>query len=312
VFGQNDLQLFFDARPLSRGDCTAIPQDIHMSVDPDSTIDLRNAYHFMQLPNLAVFISSGFPFTRMADLSDTAVVLPDRPNTVELSAFLDLMGYFGSLTFQPVNRVTVLRVSEVASTPDKDLLVVSTLNQLGPTAKLLERSPYSVSNGALHVALPPPLQDIWRNLGDTTGNDRIRLAAALASQLPDGAAALIGSASPHGEGRSVVALVAGMPQGLVAMVDAYRDAKLVPQIQGDLALLSGGAITSYRAGGLYTVGYLPLWLWPEWLMQDQPISLIAILLVAAMILGICLYRLLRWSAGRRVARSRELSDRAGR
>ncbi len=40
VFGQNDLQFFFDTRPLHRGDCVAIPQDVRMAVDPDSTIDL--------------------------------------------------------------------------------------------------------------------------------------------------------------------------------------------------------------------------------------------------------------------------------
>ena len=28
VFGQNDLQFFFDTRPLHRGDCVAIPQDL--------------------------------------------------------------------------------------------------------------------------------------------------------------------------------------------------------------------------------------------------------------------------------------------
>ena len=92
VFGENDLQLFFDARPMQRGDCVAIPEDLHMSVDQSSTLDLSTAYHFTALPNLAFFVNSGFPFTRMADLSETAVVLPQQPSPVEVSAFLDLMG----------------------------------------------------------------------------------------------------------------------------------------------------------------------------------------------------------------------------
>jgi hypothetical protein len=312
VFGQNDLQLFFDARPLSRGDCSAIPQDIHMAVDPDSTLDLSIAYHFTVLPNLATFVSAGFPFTRMADLSETAVVLPERPSSVELSAFLDLMGFLGSLTFQPVDRVTVLRPPDAATVPDKDLLIISTLAHLGPAADLLRSSPYSVDGDTLHVALPPPLEEVWHPFGATSADDRARLAASLATPLPDDAAALIGSASPHGRGRSVVALVAKEPQGLVRLVEALRDTKLIPQIQGDLAMLSGGTIASYRAGGTYTVGYLPVWLWPEWLMQDQPVSLIAVLLAAAAILAICLYRLLRWTSGRRVARSRDPSANAGR
>ncbi len=303
VFGQNDLQLFFDARPLQRGDCTAIPQDIRMSVDPDSTLDLTSAYHFTAMPNLAFFVSAGFPFTRYADLSDTAAVLPDTPNALELSAFLDLMGYLGSVTFQPVNRVTVLRAGDLGTVPDKDLLVVGTMARLGPAANLLERSPYSIQNGNLQVALPSELQDIWHLFDDTPGDDQQRLATVLSAPLSEGSAALIGTESPR-HGRSVVALLAGSPQGLEAMVAAMRDTKLVPQIQGDLALLNGGTMSSYRSGGFYTVGYLPFWLWPEWMMQDRPIPIVAIMLAAAAVLGMCLYRLLRWKAGRRVARRR--------
>jgi cellulose synthase (UDP-forming) len=303
VYGDNDLELYFDARPLQRGDCTAIPQDIHLSVDPDSTLDLTSAYHFTTLPNLAFFVSSGFPFTRYADLSETAVVLPERPTALELSAFLDLMGYLGSLTFQPVNRVTVLSPQDLATVPDKDLLLVGTLAHLSAAASLLERSPYRIESNALQVALPNPLEDIYHLFNNPQSEDRRRLSTVLSAPLPDGAAVLLGAASPY-RGRSVVALLAGAPQGLDAMVSAMRDDKLVPSIQGDLALLSGGNITSYRAGATYTVGYLPFWLWPEWMMQDQPVSIGLIMLAAAAVLGVCLYRLLRWKARRRVARRR--------
>jgi cellulose synthase (UDP-forming) len=91
------------------------------------------------------------------------------------------------------------------------------------------------------------------------------------------------------------------------MVDAMRDPKLVPSMQGDLALLVGGTMTSYRSGGTYSVGSLPFWLWPEWLLQDQPIAIIAIMVVAATALGIVFNRILVWRAGRRTARVRPRS-----
>jgi cellulose synthase (UDP-forming) len=53
------------------------------------------------LPNLSFFASSGFPYTRMADLSGTAVVLPERPNAVEISAFLELVGRLSSQVGHP-------------------------------------------------------------------------------------------------------------------------------------------------------------------------------------------------------------------
>jgi hypothetical protein len=298
------LQMFFDARPLHRGDCVAIPEDLHMAVDPDSTLDLSNAYHYTALPNLAYFVNSGFPFTRMADLSDTAVVLPQQPGPVELGAFLGLMGNLGALTFQPVNRVTVVRTSDIGSMPDKDLLVISTLGHLGAASALLERSPYRVEGPALRVSLPSALQDIWHLFSHQETGTSQNAMTALSTPLAERGAVVIGAQAPGGNHRSVVALLAGSPQGLDAMIDAMRDPNLVPNIQGDLALLAGSEITSYRSGGTYTVGSLPLWLWPEWLLQDQPIAIIVIMVIAAAALGVVFYRLLQWRAGRRLARTR--------
>jgi cellulose synthase (UDP-forming) len=128
--------------------------------------------------------------------------------------------------------------------------------------------------------------------------------AALSTSLGERTAVLIGAQAPGGKSRSVVALLAGSPQGLDAMVNAMRDTKLVPNIQGDLALLAGGTMVSYRAGGTYYVGYLPFWLWPEWWLQDKPSALIVIMAIAAAGTGFGLYRVLRWRAVRRTARPR--------
>jgi cellulose synthase (UDP-forming) len=304
VFGQNDLQMYFDMRPLLRGDCVAIPEDLHVAVDPDSTLDLSTAYHYATLPNLAYFVNSGFPFTRMADLSDTAAVLPQQPSPVELSAFLGLMGHVGALTFQPVNRLTVVRTGDTGSMPDKDLLVVSTLGHLGAASALLERSPYRVDGTSLHVSLPGALEDIWHLFAHRETGPGQAAMAALSTKLGDRTAVLIGAEAPGGNHRSVIALLAGSPQGLDAMIDALGDTRLVPNIQGDLAVLAGRDMTSYRSGNTYNVGSLPVWLWPDWWLQDQPITIIVIMVIAAAMVGLCLYRLLHRKAARRTAQPR--------
>ena len=275
-----------------------------MSVDADSTIDLSSAFHFTELPNLTYFVNSGFPFTRMADLSDTAVVLSSQPSPTEISAFLNLMGELGSWTFQPVNRVTVMRTSDVSEPPDKDLIVIGTLTQLTTAAGFLSRSPYRLDGNGLHVELPGILQGIWRLFGDTAAQESQKAAAALTAPLGEGSAAMIAAASPAGHGRSILAILGGSPQSLRAIVAAMRDSQLVPNIQGDFALLAGGTIASYRAGPMYTVGELPLWLWPEWWLRDQPVMIILVMIAAAVAICACLYRILRWLAGRRVARLR--------
>ncbi len=79
IFGQDQLQFYFDLRPFKRGECQdVLPNNVQELIDPDSTIDLSNTERFASLPNLAFFVNSGYPFTRLADLSQTAVVIPDQ------------------------------------------------------------------------------------------------------------------------------------------------------------------------------------------------------------------------------------------
>ncbi len=52
------------------------PVQNHVVIGDDSTIDFSKYYHFIALPDLRVFANAGFPYSRMADLSDTLVVVP--------------------------------------------------------------------------------------------------------------------------------------------------------------------------------------------------------------------------------------------
>src|SRR5271165_1297672 len=303
VFGMNELRLAFDARPLHRGDCVGIPGDIHMSVDPDSTIDLSGAYRFTLLPNLAFLVNSGFPFTRMADLSETGVIMPDRPSPLEISAFLGLMGMIGSLTDYPVLRVAVVRPDELDQATDRDLIQIGTLAHLGSGVELLRNGPVRLEGDRLAVSLSTPLSSVRRWLGDPRLAERERLGSSLLPRPSPDTAMLIGMPSPLHAGRSLVSFLAVTPQGLTELVDSLRDSKLVPQIQGDFALLAGGRFTSYRVQTPYTVGSLPFWMWPEWMLGDRPLAVIALLMLASAMASVGLYWALRRAAARRVLRT---------
>ena len=73
----------------------------------DSYLDLRDYPHWAPMPNLELFSNAGFPFTRVADLSETTVVLPVVPSEQEIETFVTLMGHFGRQTGFPGLRVTV-------------------------------------------------------------------------------------------------------------------------------------------------------------------------------------------------------------
>lgn len=78
-------QLRFDFRymnPMPGGsvdNCiTFQPVPNHVVIGDDSTIDFSKYYHFIAMPDLRAFANAGFPFSRMADLSDTLAVMPDE------------------------------------------------------------------------------------------------------------------------------------------------------------------------------------------------------------------------------------------
>jgi len=61
------------------------PVQNRVVIGDDSTIDFSKYYHFIAMPDLRAFANAGFPFSRMADLSDTLVVLPAQPTPGQLT-----------------------------------------------------------------------------------------------------------------------------------------------------------------------------------------------------------------------------------
>ncbi|MBU8543627.1 MULTISPECIES: UDP-forming cellulose synthase catalytic subunit [Roseomonadaceae] len=297
IFGANELQMRFDMRPLHRGDCIAVPADVRAGIDPDSTIDLSDAYRFTTLPNLAFFSGSGFPFTRMADFGDTAAVLPERPNEVELSAFLTLMGRLASHVGHATTGIRVVRPDALESVSGRDLLVIGTLGRQPALETLLRDGPVVLEGNRLSVALPDAL-DGFRNLflGDEPRVAREQAQAMLTS-TGDGLGILIGFESPLRSGKSVVALTGTTPQGLEQMLAALRDPEQAPRVQGDLAILSAGRITGFTLGDHYTVGTLPPFIWPQYFLQTRPDLLLLLLAISCAIIAVPAY----WALRRRAA-----------
>ncbi len=302
IFGANDLQFYFDATPLQRGECATIPTDLRMSIDPDSTIDLSRGYRFASLPNLAYFVNSGFPFTRMADLSETVVVVPDRPTSVEISAYLNMMGRIGSQTGDPAIRVAVARPDGVNAYPDRDILMIGTIQRMQGAAELLRNAPVRMSGNRLTMELPGSLDSVRRIFGDRQDPERQKLATQVSAGMNETTAFMEAVESPLHGGRSVVAILAASPQGLERVITTFRDSKAAPLIQGDSAILSGDHVTSYRVGDTYTVGTLPFWIWPSWALRDQPYGSVVVMLAGCMLVGFALYWAMRRRAAIRIKR----------
>ncbi|AQS88507.1 cellulose synthase catalytic subunit [Neoasaia chiangmaiensis NBRC 101099] len=304
LYGQNDFRFYFETRPIGQRDCSGMTQDLRSSIDADSTIDLSRAYHFTSLPNLAFFANSGFPYTRMAGLHDTAVVLPQVPSPSLLTGFFDLMGSFGAMTHYPVVNMGLLAPNEVNDQETRDLIVIDSLPGSDWLRGLLADTPYSLDGRSLVYSAGSLLDGIhfaWPAASD----ERVQTQSFRSSTLLAEGGALFQRQSPYAAHRTVTVLLGGAPQGVDRLVQAMRDQHLQPAIQGDLAIVNGQKVMATRNLPTYTVGKLPLWLWPDFFMRNHPGRVVIAGLVGALLCALVLYKILTLHAA---IRHRDLDD----
>lgn len=253
VGSSNQLQLKFDLDSQKTGLCQGVAQNpVRAAVDPDSTIDFSHFVHYARMPNLAYFANSGFPFTRYADLSQTAVVLPERPVPEDLDAYLTVLGHMGQWTGFPALRVQVVRPAQMANVTGKDLLVIGDSGSGVLPAAWSGALPLAIAagSGGQITRTAYSVKEYWR--------DGMQVPQGSARLDENGAiAALLGLELPGSKGRSVVAMTGTSPARLGDLLDALDKPGLVARLQGDVSLVRGGRVESMRVGDTYVVGYVP-------------------------------------------------------
>lgn len=256
--GQLQFRYLYDY--LKQGECRDIIVDnVRGAIEPESTIDISGYPHFMAMPDLRAFTQAGFPFTRMADLSETAVVMGERAGPAEYGTYLDVMGRMGEATGYPAVGVTVVRDAQVASQADKDLLIIAA----GPDQPLLKRwakyLPGSYEAGA-HFGLSDLLYRVkgWFTPDPRQDREPARSTVAYNS---DGVSAIVaGFESPLTAKRSAVLLASNKPEGLHDAVAALQGGEGYEQsVRGSLAVIRGKQVESLVGDHQYYVGDLP-WL----------------------------------------------------
>jgi hypothetical protein len=298
---RTQLRLHFYYDIPNTGECAGrLLQNVVGAIDPNSTIDLSSFPHYMALPDLAAFANSGFPFTRMADLSETAVVLPDDPDASDYSLYLLTMGRMGESTGFPVAGVTVTHAADVDHFADKDLLVFGAPGKQPLLQRWSKSMPFS-SNGDAHTFeltdLVFKLQDWWHG---ERGVERTPARADLTMVSSNGAALLTGFESPLQRSRSAVALISAAGPSDADLSAALLDADVLPKIQGAMAVIHGRDVTITSNGTAYYVGHLSPQEYLRWALSSHPLLLLFGGVLAALIIaGLC-YRTLRAIAARRL------------
>jgi hypothetical protein len=288
------LAFNFDSLPsgAQRDHCQSpLPLAVHASLDEDSSIDFSGYPHYLAMPDLRAFARSGFPFSRMADLSETLVLLPRAPGEELLATLLETLGALGAQIGYPAYGVRLSDDPAAALQADADLLVFGAWPAaLGEGSELQLAAPYErLLPGAAVRSLPS-----GRALSATVA---ARGSVEIAAEAP--LAALLGRQSPQHPQRSVVALLAQTPADFALLRDSLADPALRGQMAGSLALMRSSGVTSQFLGEPYYVGTLSWWQLLWFHLADHPL-----LLAGFAALGVLLGAFLFWYLLRGVARRR--------
>lgn len=286
-----------------QGNCLSqIPVEVRAALDPKSSIDLSGLPHYIAMPDLQAYTQGGFPFSRLADLRETTVVMPTQASPASVGAYLNAIAHISAITGYPGTRFQLLSEKDAEKIGDSDVLLISDGQDSPLLDKWRQELPALVAASSQSVTLSQraldKLSDLWhirRAAIPSTGNASFQGNGPLA--------AVAGFESPLHSKRSVVALMANSPQALSLIENNINNNAMSGRFMGDLTLLNGQDIQSFRVQPTYFVGQLSLIqrLWFK--LHEYPITLALIGCLIGLVFTFFVYASLRFLARRRLERA---------
>jgi cellulose synthase (UDP-forming) len=302
-FSNSILMRFLFAQP-KKEDCADTADSSNSlsgAILKDSYLDLQGIPHWATLPNLEIFANAGYPFTRRADLADTAIVLPDTPVAEEIEMYLTLMGHFGAQTGYPVLNVTVTNAEGMSSNAGKDYLVIGTVDDQSAISRLNPSLPVGIDGSGLHIqdtqGFFSQLQHAWWKV---RSSDRVQSGQLeTAGSLPD--ALIEGIEWPTRSSRSVVVIALRDKDVVPNFLSVFLKTSQTSDVSQSVSVLHGTRFTSYRIGNdLYHVGSLSPWIKANMLFERYQWLMAGCVVFFCFLIAIILRSILRKKARARL------------
>ncbi|MGB6154971.1 MAG: cellulose biosynthesis cyclic di-GMP-binding regulatory protein BcsB [Castellaniella sp.] len=285
-----------------QGQCqTKLPVDQRAAIDQASYIDFSGFQHYLEMPNLRAFSSSGYPFSRMADLSETILVVPSNPGPRLVSSVLEVLAFVSAQTGVPAYRVRVMHDWQQAADQDADLI------WFGQIPDALRKQPnMTLLIEGMRTSLKLPRDPQGRQVFDGGIGEVAAPAQEAVNHLGVVASAPLAAILEMQSGsypqRSWLGLLASTPADFDLLQDALSDTGKRDAIKGGVSIIRESGVYSSAVGQHYFVGYLPWWqrLWYQ--LSNYPVLLATVAVAAVILVAVLLWWLLRRVARRRLER----------
>jgi cellulose synthase (UDP-forming) len=269
-----------------QGNCRdTAPTNMYGAVLRSSYLDIRGLPHWAALPNLELFANAGFPFTRMADMSDTTIVMPSAPSADEMSLLFNLMGHFGAQTGYPALRVRVTAPDGLVDA-DRDYLVIGTVDDQPAIGRLNGSMPVAIDVNGVHVKDTDGFfASVHRAWWKMRANDR-EADGSLTTVSGNPDSVIEGIESPYSGGRTVVVIALRDQTSAANFSTAFLASAQSSDIGHSVSILRGSQFQSYQIGAnVYHVGNIPWWLELRLWFTQRPWLIVLLIVLIAFLLA---------------------------
>lgn len=275
-------------------------ESLQGSIDPRSEITLASYANFAEMPALQKLVDGGFPFSKYADLSQTAVVLPDTPNPAEVSAALVVLGHVGRWSQDAAVHLEVAPLSAIDAVAERDLLVIAPAGASGLPASFEDKGVLRLNQDGAELKTASGLSVLQARIEGRQLRDAERYAGRVLVQSGSNLGTMLQFESPLQRGRTVVAIrtTAGADPRRVALT--LTDPGQSQYVEGGLVLVTPTQVSGYQLGDTYSVGSLPWWYAATRWLRLHPYLLVPLLVLLALLGARLAVSLLKRHAATRV------------
>jgi hypothetical protein len=295
---QNLMQFDFILKD-DKNACLNEPSHKFVQIDSNSTLDFSGFEHYAEMPNIASLAYSGLPFTRMADLSETLVILPKNFAEKELELVLTMFARFSAITGYPATKAEILVADKDVSLEDKDIIYINSFSEkLESKPKglnaLIERNSHRLS---LTQDLFKDSHQQERQFIDTTEDE---VFVSFENENWGNIAIMSEFESPVTSGRSVLSIMSSRKSGLDLVSQVFQDQEKLYLLRGSTVIFHQNKIIHNTVGKKYYTGELPVWSLVRYHLAQRPNLMLAIVLFAVFVVAMIAWRVLRFVSYKRV------------
>ncbi|MBU2917513.1 cellulose biosynthesis cyclic di-GMP-binding regulatory protein BcsB [Psychrosphaera sp. F3M07] len=295
---QNLMEFDFIIKDDQRA-CLNEPSQKFVQIDSNSTLDFSGFEHYAEMPNMASLAYSGLPFTRMADLSETLVILPNKFSEEELELTLTMFARFSAITGYPATKAQISKSDLKVELNNKDIIYINSFTEESNSIDdglnaLIKRNSHRL---ALTQDLFKDSHQQERQFIDTKEDE---VFVSFENENWGNIAIMSEFESPATSGRSVLSIMASRKSGLDLVSEVFQDQGKLYLLRGSTVIFHENKIVHNTVGEKYYTGELPIWAFTRYQLAQRPNLMLAIVLFSVFLVAMIAWRVLRFVSYKRV------------